>query len=107
MNRPEDRVGQVLRPVHDVIRLILGSGLDYDPEEKRCLKRRCFSDTDRPSMCRGPIRPKVPEDASFTLTDGVWDRLQCEAIRRKSTVSAIARGVLDRSLSRFKVERKG
>jgi hypothetical protein len=41
------------------------------------------------------------------LTDGVWDRLQYEVIRRRTTVSAIAGDVLDRNLPRFKVEREG
>jgi len=40
------------------------------------------------------------------LTDGVWDRLQYEAIRRRTTVSAIVGDVLDRNLPRFKVERE-
>ena len=41
------------------------------------------------------------------LTDSVWDRLQYEAIRRKTTVSAIAGDVLERNLPRFRVEREG
>ncbi len=41
------------------------------------------------------------------LTDSVWDRLQYEAIRRRTTVSAIAGDVLERNLPRFRVEREG
>jgi hypothetical protein len=41
------------------------------------------------------------------LTDSVWDRLQYEAIRRKTTVSAIAGDVLERNLPRFQVTREG
>jgi macrodomain Ter protein organizer (MatP/YcbG family) len=39
------------------------------------------------------------------LTDGVWERLQLEAIRRKTTVSAIAGDVLERNLPRLRIER--
>jgi macrodomain Ter protein organizer (MatP/YcbG family) len=56
-------------------------------------------------------RPSAPVEKTAKrgvyLTDGVWDRLQYEAIRRKTTVSAIAGDVLERNLPRFKVEREG
>ena len=39
------------------------------------------------------------------LTDAVWERLQLEAIRKKTTVSAIAGDVLERNLPRLRIER--
>jgi macrodomain Ter protein organizer (MatP/YcbG family) len=64
----------------------------------------------RPSKSR-KRRPVAPVEKTnkrgVYLTDAVWDRLQYEAIRRKTTVSAIAGDVLDRNLPRFKIEREG
>lgn len=40
------------------------------------------------------------------LTDSVWERLQYEAIRKRTNVSAILGDVLNRTLPRFKVERE-
>jgi hypothetical protein len=39
------------------------------------------------------------------LTDAVWDRLQLEAIRKRTTVSAIAGDLLDRNLPRLRIAR--
>lgn len=39
------------------------------------------------------------------LTAGVWQRLQLEAIRKGTTVSAIAEDVLARNLPRLRIER--
>jgi hypothetical protein len=56
-------------------------------------------------------RPSAPVEKTAKrgvyLTDSVWDRLQYEAIRRRTTVSAIAGDVLDRNPPRFRVEREG
>lgn len=41
------------------------------------------------------------------LTDTVWDRLQLEAIRKRTTVSAVAGEVLERNLPRLRIEREG
>jgi hypothetical protein len=40
------------------------------------------------------------------LTDGVWERLQLEAIRKRTNVSAIAGDVLERNLPRLRIERE-
>lgn len=40
------------------------------------------------------------------LTDSVWERLQYEAIRKRTNVSAVLGDVLNRTLPRFKVERE-
>jgi hypothetical protein len=67
----------------------------------------------RASAVPKPRRKKVTAPAEklnkrgLHLTDSVWDRLQYEAIRRKTTVSAIAGDVLDRNLPRFQVTREG
>jgi hypothetical protein len=57
------------------------------------------------------LRPAAPAEKTSKrgvyLIDSVWDRLQYEAIRRKTTVSAIAGDVLDRNLPRFQVTREG
>ena len=39
------------------------------------------------------------------LSDAVWERLQLEAIRKRTTVSAIANDLLDRNLARLRIER--
>ncbi len=66
----------------------------------------------RASALPRPRRKKVTAPAEKTnkrglhLTDSVWDRLQYEAIRKRTTVSAIAGELLDRTLPRFKIERE-
>jgi macrodomain Ter protein organizer (MatP/YcbG family) len=54
-------------------------------------------------------RPVAPSEKTnkrgLHLTDAVWDRLQLEAIRRRTTVSAIAGDVLERNLPRLRIER--
>jgi hypothetical protein len=39
------------------------------------------------------------------LARGVWERLQLEAIRRQTTVSAVAGDILERNLPRLRIER--
>src|SRR4051794_10350048 len=39
------------------------------------------------------------------LTRAVWERLQLEAIRKQTTVSAVAGDVLERNLPRLRIER--
>jgi hypothetical protein len=41
------------------------------------------------------------------LTDAVWERLQLEAVRKKTTVSAVAGETLERNLPRLRIERDG
>jgi hypothetical protein len=41
------------------------------------------------------------------LLDDLWERLQLEAIRKKTSVSAVANDVLDRNLLRLRIEREG
>jgi macrodomain Ter protein organizer (MatP/YcbG family) len=54
-------------------------------------------------------RPSAPVEKTSKrgvyLSDAVWERLQLEAIRKKTTVSAIANDVLDRNLLRLRIER--
>jgi hypothetical protein len=40
------------------------------------------------------------------LTDATWERLQLEAIRRKTTASQVAGDVLDRHLPRLSIHRE-
>jgi hypothetical protein len=55
-------------------------------------------------------RPSAPADKTSKrgvyLSDAVWERLQLEAIRKKTNVSAIANDVLDRNLLRLRIERE-
>ena len=66
----------------------------------------------RGSAARKPRRKPPSSPAEKTnkrglhLTDSVWDRLQYEAIRKRTTVSAVAGEMLERTLPRFKVERE-
>jgi hypothetical protein len=41
------------------------------------------------------------------MSDAVFERLELTAIRRKSTVSAIAAEILDRNLPRLRIEQDG
>jgi len=41
------------------------------------------------------------------LSDAVWERLQLEAIRKRTTVSAVAGDFLERNLPRLRIEREG
>jgi hypothetical protein len=54
-------------------------------------------------------RPSAPAEKTnkrgLYLTDTVWDRLQLEAIRKRTTVSAVAGDVLERNLPRLRIER--
>jgi hypothetical protein len=54
-------------------------------------------------------RPSAPAEKTnkrgLYLTDAVWDRLQLEAIRKRTTVSAVAGDVLERNLPRLRIER--
>jgi macrodomain Ter protein organizer (MatP/YcbG family) len=55
-------------------------------------------------------RPSAPVEKTSKrgvyLSDAVWERLQLEAIRKKTTVSAICNDVLDRNLLRLRIERE-
>jgi hypothetical protein len=50
--------------------------------------------------------PEPTAKRGVYLADGVWERLQLEAMRKKTTASAVAGEVLDRNLPRFRVERE-
>ena len=53
-------------------------------------------------------RPKPAEKASkrgVYLTDAVWDRLQLEVIRKRTTVSTVAEDLLNRNLRRLRIAR--
>lgn len=54
---------------------------------------------------RGVAPVEKTNKRGLHLTDGVWDRLQLEAIRRRTTISAVAADVLDRNLPRLRIER--
>jgi hypothetical protein len=62
---------------------------------------------------RGGRRRRVDKPADKTdkrglyLTRSVWERLQLEAIRKQTTVSAVAGDVLERNLPRLRIERDG
>jgi hypothetical protein len=64
-----------------------------------------------PSRTTRKRRPAAEADKAskrgLYLPDSLWERLQYEAIRKKTSVSAIAIDHLNRSLPRFKVEREG
>ena len=47
------------------------------------------------------------EGRGLYLTDGVWERLQLEAIRKKTTISAICEDTLARNLPRLRIEGDG
>jgi hypothetical protein len=66
------------------------------------------SDAARPQPRR---RAEAAVDAEKTgkrglyLSDGVWERLQLEAILNKTTISAVCEDVLSRNLARLRIER--
>ena len=62
----------------------------------------------RPSSPK-PRRKRTPAGGEtrgrkLSLPDGVYDRLQLLAIRRRTTVSAVAAEILDRNLPRLRIE---
>ena len=44
---------------------------------------------------------------NLSLPDGVFERLELTAIKRRSNVSAIASEILDRNLPRLRIEQEG
>jgi hypothetical protein len=54
-------------------------------------------------------KPSVPSEKvskrGLHIRDDLWERLQLQAIARKTTVSAIANDLLDRNLARLRIER--
>lgn len=61
-----------------------------------------------------PVRPRRRRLAApsaktnkrgLYLTDAVWEKLQLEAIRKRTNVSAVAGEVLERNLPRLRIER--
>lgn len=61
----------------------------------------------RSSRRRRADKPEKTGKRGLYLTDGVWNRLQYEAIRRGVPVSTVAEDVLARYLPRFTVTREG
>jgi hypothetical protein len=65
----------------------------------------------RPAMARGGRRRRVDRGAEKTgkrglyLSASVWQRLQLEAIRKGTSVSAVAGDALERTLPRLRIER--
>jgi hypothetical protein len=70
-----------------------GSAHDSRPAAPRARRRRA----DRPA--------EKTSKRGLYLGKGVWERLQLEAIRRQTTVSAIAGDILERNLPRLRIER--
>lgn len=56
-------------------------------------------------------RRRVVADSAKTskrglyLTDAIWERLQLESIRKRTSVSAIVGDLLERNLARLRIER--
>jgi hypothetical protein len=62
---------------------------------------------DSPARTRGPKAPaEKTSKRGVCLTDAVWGRHQPEAIRKRTTVSAIAGDVLERNPPRLRIERE-
>jgi len=59
----------------------------------------------KPKPRRAPKKP--PEEKGkgrkLTLTDGLFDRLQLYAIKKRKTISAAAAEVLDRNLPKYRI----
>lgn len=70
-----------------------GSATDSRPATPRTRRRRVDKPADKTSK-RG-----------LYLGKGVWERLQLEAIRRQTSVSAVAGDILERNLPRLRIER--
>jgi hypothetical protein len=59
-----------------------------------------------------PRRRRVPVDTGgkghkLTLPDAVFERLELTAIKKRSTISAIAADILDKNLPRLRIEQDG
>jgi hypothetical protein len=64
--------------------------------------------TPKPRARRRRIDPgEKTRGHKLSLPDAVFERLELTAIRRKSTVSAIAAEILDRNLPRLRIEQDG
>jgi hypothetical protein len=62
----------------------------------------------RPRSRRRKIDPgEKTRGHKLSLPDAVFERLELTAIRRRSTVSAIAAEILDRNLPRLRIEQDG
>jgi hypothetical protein len=56
---------------------------------------------------RAPAKPsEKTAKRGVYLTDALWERLQLEAIRKRTNVSAIMGDCLDRNLPRLRIERE-
>lgn len=59
----------------------------------------------RPRRARGVAKAEKTSKRGLYLTDSVWEKLQLEAIRNRTNVSAIAGKVLEKNLPRLRIER--
>jgi hypothetical protein len=60
----------------------------------------------RPRRRRPVATAEKTNKRGLYLTDAIWERLQLEAIRKRTTVSAVAGEVLERNLPRLRIERE-
>jgi hypothetical protein len=64
----------------------------------------------KPSRSRRRSRPAPGGEVKgrkLSLPDDLYDRLQLQAIQKRTTISAVAADILDRNLPRFRIERDG
>ena len=62
----------------------------------------------RPRSRRRRVDPaEKTRGHKLTLPDAVFERLELTAIRRRSTVSAVAADILDKNLPRLRIEQEG
>lgn len=66
---------------------------------------RATSATTKPRRRKAVVAADKTGKRGVYLTDGTWERLQLEAIRKRTTVSAICEDVLARNLPRLRIER--
>ena len=80
---------------------------DAPAEQGRGAEPRAATAATRPRRRRPPATSAAEKTGKrgLYLSDGVWERLQLEAIRKKTTISAICEDVLSRNLARLRIER--
>lgn len=59
----------------------------------------------RPRRRRPVATAEKTSKRGLYLTDSVWEKLQLEAIRKRTNVSAVAGELLERNLPRLRIER--
>jgi hypothetical protein len=58
----------------------------------------------RTSRRRKALASEVSKGRKISLPDSVFERLELTAIKRKTTISAVATDILDRNLPRLRIE---